>query len=224
MQKRKNERGGSVIEFALVAVTLLPLILGTGVMGVNMIKVLQTEQVAHEAGRMFGQGLDMSQPGNQTIVATVGTDLGLSTTAGQGNAEVILSALTYVDKATCASAGMVDALGNPTGGCTNYGQWVFTIRLTIGNTSLRSSTLGSPLVGGPTGVTIKSDGTISMSDYVTKSGDVAQFSSINPYASAGGNVTGLPSGQFLYIAEAAAQTFTMSPYNGIGSTYSFIIC
>jgi hypothetical protein len=222
--QRQKERGGSVLEFALVSLTLVPLMLGTGVLGVNMIKVIQTEQVAHEAGRMFAEGLDMSQPGNQTVVATIGSDIGLSTTAGQGNAEVILSALTYVDKAACASAGMVDLNGNPTSGCTNYGQWVFTIRLNIGNSSIRSSSLGSPLVGGPTGVTINSDGTISLPDYVTKSGAVATFSSINPYSNVGGNASGLPSGQFLYIAEAAATTFTMSPFTGTGATYSFIIC
>jgi len=222
--QRQNERGGSVLEFGLVVLTLIPLMLGTGVLGVNMIKVIQTEQVAHEAGRMFAAGLDMSQPGNQTVVATIGSDIGLSTTAGQGNAEVILSALTYVDTATCASAGEVDANGIPTSGCTNFGQWVFTIRLNIGNSSIRSSSLGSPLVGGPTGVTINSDGTIPLSDYVTKSGAVATFSSINPYSNVGGHASGLPSGQFLYIAEAAGTTFTMSPFTGTGATYSFIIC
>jgi hypothetical protein len=53
---------------------------------------------------------------------------------------------------------------------------------------------------------------------------VATFSSINPYSNVGGNASGLPSGQFLYIAEAAATTFTMSPFTGTGATYSFIIC
>lgn len=110
-----------MLEFALVILVMLPLLIGTGVMGVNMIKVLQTEQIAHEAGRMFAAGLDLSQPGNQTIISTIGSDLGLSTTAGSGNAVVILSALTYVDTPTCAAAGEVDSSGNPTSGCTNYG-------------------------------------------------------------------------------------------------------
>ncbi len=218
--KRRQERGGSVVEFGVVAMSLVLMMVGTGVFGVNLIKVEQTEQVSHEAGRMFAAGLDLSLPGNQTIIATIGTDLGLSTTAGQGSSDVILSALTYVDKATCASDGQVDAQGNPTAGCTNYGQWVFTIRLVIGNSSVHSSGLGSPLTGGPTGVTINSDGTISLSDYVTKSGAVATFSSINPYSTAGGNVSGLPSGQFLYIAEASALTFTMAPYTSPAATYA----
>jgi hypothetical protein len=220
-RNHRNGRGGSAIEFALVSLTLVPLLLGAGTVGINMIKMEQTEQLAHEAGRMFGEGLDMSQPGNQTVVATVGSDLGLSTSAGQGNAVVILSALTYIDPAACASAGQVDSEGNPSAGCTNYGKWVFTSRLTIGNSSVRTSNLGSPLVSGPNGVTINSNGTIGLSDYVTKSGAVAQFSSINPYSSVGNNVSGLPSGQFLYVAEAAATVFQMGPYVGPGATYAF---
>jgi hypothetical protein len=95
------------------------------------------------------------------------------------------------------------------------------MRLTIGNSGVRASNLGSPLVSGPTGVTVNANGTIAMSDYVTKAGAVAQFSSINPYSNAGGNVSGLPSGQFLYIAEAAASNFQMAPYVGAGSVYAF---
>ena len=72
-------------------------------------------------------------------------------------------------------------------------------------------------------MTINSNGTISMADYVSKSGDVAQFGSINPHSTVGGSVSGLPSGQFLYIAEAAATTFKMNPYSNLGATYFFVI-
>ena len=217
---RRNERGGSVLEFTLVSVSIVPLLVGTATFGINMIRVQQTTQLAREAGEMFARGIDMSQPGNQTVLANVGSTVGLSTTAGSGSAEVILSALTYVDTQTCASAGAVDAQGNPSG-CTNYGQWVFAQRLVIGNSSIRTSNLGSPLTSGPTGVTMDpTTGQISVNDYATKAGAVAQFSSVNPYQNVNGNVTGLPSGQYLYIAEAAASTFTMSPFGG-SSTYAY---
>src|SRR5690348_16384742 len=109
---RNTERGGSVLEFTVVSLTLVPLLLGSATLGVNMIRVQQTTQLAREAGEMFARGMDLSQPGNQTILANVGSTVGLSTTAGSGSAEVILSALTYVDKPTCAAAGAVDAQGN----------------------------------------------------------------------------------------------------------------
>jgi hypothetical protein len=85
---------------------------------------------------------DFSQPGNQTILANIGSTVGLSTTSGAGSADVILSALTYVDTTACAAAGAVDSSGNPSG-CTNYGSWVFTQRLVIGNSSVRTSKAGN---------------------------------------------------------------------------------
>jgi hypothetical protein len=214
-------RGSACIEFAFVTMVLVPLLLGTGAAGINMISTLQTIQLARDAGHMYARGLDFSQPGNQTILGNLGSTLGLSTTAGSGNAVVILSELTYVDKAACAAAGAVDSNGNPSG-CTNLGKWVFMQRLQIGNTSVRTSNIGSPLTSGPTGVTVNATtGKISLSDYVTKAGAVATFSSINPYSSVNGTVTGLPSGQVLYVAEAAATAFSMPPFIGPHATYSY---
>jgi hypothetical protein len=200
---------------------LVPLFLGVGVLGFNMIRVQQTAQLAREAGKMFARGVDFSQPGNQTILTNVGAPLGLSATAGAGSSEVVLSALIYIDKNECVAAGAVDSSGNPSG-CTNYGSWVFAQRLVIGNSSVRSSNLGSPLTGGPTGVTIDSTtGRISTHDYVTQAGAVAQFNSVNPYANVDGTVSGLPSRQFIYIAEAAGTSFSMFPYSNLAATYSY---
>ena len=216
-----NLRGGACIEFAFCTMVLVPLLLGTGATGINMILTLQTIQVARDAGHMYARGLDFSQPGNQTILANLGSTLGLSTTAGSGSAVVILSKLTYVDNAACSAAGAVDSHGNPSG-CTNLTKWVFTQRLEIGNSSVRTSNIGSPLTTGPTGVTVNSTtGNISVSDYVTKAGAVATFSSINPYSSVNGVVSGLPSGQMLYVAEAAATAFSMPPFIGPHATYSY---
>jgi hypothetical protein len=217
--ERRNKRGGSALEFALIILVLVPLFLGTGVLGINMIRVQQTAQLAHEGGYMFARGMDFSQVGNKAILVNIGSTLGLSTTSS-ATAGVIFSKLTYIDKNACAAAGAVDAQGNPAG-CTNLGSWVFTQRFIIGNSSVRTSNLGSPLVSGPTGVTVDPvTGQIPLVQYTTRAGAVAQFSSVNPYSNVNGSVSGLPSRQFLYIAEAAAKTFTMSPYLG-RSTYSY---
>jgi hypothetical protein len=56
---------------------------------------------------------------------------------------------------------------------------------------------------------------------VKKSGDVATFSGINPYASTAGVVSGLPSGQVIYIAEASAKGFNMAPIMPNAVHYSF---
>jgi hypothetical protein len=219
--RHKNECGTSSIEFAFLLLVLVPLLLGTGVTGANMIRSQQAIQLARDAGHMYARGLDFSQAGNKTVLADLGSSVGLSTTAGSGSAVVILSSLTYVDKSTCASVGAVDASGNPSG-CTNYTKWVFTQRLTIGNSSIRSSAFGAPFTNPPNGVTVDSStGKISKQDYVTKSGAVAQFNSINPYASVNGKVSGLPSGQLLYVAEAGSTGFNMSPFVTNASVYSY---
>ena len=152
--KRKRSRGGSSIEFAFVSLVLVPLLLGTAVIGVNMTRALLTIQLSRDAGHMYARGVDFSQPGNQTVLSTLGANLGLSTTPGNGSAVVLLSALTYVDANACALVGAVDSSGQPTSGCTNYRQWAFTQRLAIGNPSIHQSNYGSPLATGPTGVTI----------------------------------------------------------------------
>jgi hypothetical protein len=203
---------------------LVPLLLGTGAAGINMILTLQTIQLARDAGHMYARGLDFSQTGNKTVLANLGQNLGLSSTSGSGSAVVILSALTYVDAATCGAAGYADAHGNPTGDCTNYGKWVFIQRLTIGKSSVRSGNIGSPVTATTdTGwVTVDATtGRISNYDYVTRQGARATFNSVNPYAVVNGTVSGLPSGQVLYVAEAAATAFSMPPFIGPSATYSY---
>ena len=221
--RNKRRRGVSVIEFAFSLLVLLPLFLGTIEVGLNMVGTLQTVQLARDAGHMFARGVDFTLSGNKQLLVSLGQTIGMSTStgAGQGGAQVILSQLRYIDKATCIGYGLpVDAGGNPIG-CTNLTKWVFSERIVLGNTSMRTSQLGSPITSGPNGVTINSDGTISMANQVQNANDVATFSGINPYSSINGTVTGLPSGQLLYIAEAEAIGFKMSPYESNPMTYSF---
>ena len=218
--RNRNRRGMAILEFSFVSLSLIPLTVGVGVVGIDIIRQLQTGQLARDAGHLFSRGLDVSQPGNQVILANIGSPLGLSTTYGSGTAEVIFSALTYVDTAACSEAGAVDSNGNPSG-CTNYQKWVFAQRLIVGNNTLAPSSLGSPLVSGPTGVTIAANGQISPSQYVLQSGAVATFSSINPYADVNGNVSGLPSGQYLYIAEAISTAYTISPFITTSTLYAY---
>lgn len=224
--KRKATRGVSTIEFALSLLVLVPLILGTGAIGVNMIRTMQTIQLARDAGHMFARGVDFSQAGNQAILSTIGNGLGLSATQGSGTAVVILSALTYVDGSTCSAANQANGNGTSTS-CNNKGKWVFVQRLVVGNNNLRNSNYGSPITNGtdiPNNVTMDSQGKISIGQYGTRTGAVAQFSSANgivPYANVNGTVTGLPSGQKLFLAEASGQGWGMPPYVSGAPTYSF---
>jgi len=210
--RRTSRSGGAYIELALLTLVLVPLMLGVISCGLNMHLQLQTVQLARDAGHMFAEYIDFTLLGNQQVLAAIGNTLGLSTTAGSGTAVVILSNVRYVDVSACTLAGKVDAHGNPSG-CTNYGNWVFSTRIVIGNSSIRSSNLGTP----PTSI-VTSNGTIAITDQVTNANDVASVTGINPWNST--TDTGLPSGQVVYVAEASAKGFHMPPFSAGTNTYA----
>ena len=60
--KKQNSRGVSTIEFAFSMLVMVPLLLGTGVTGINMIRSLQTVQLARDAGHMYARGVNFTQP------------------------------------------------------------------------------------------------------------------------------------------------------------------
>jgi hypothetical protein len=219
MQKQKS-RGVAILEFSLIALVLTPLTLGTVFVGLNMLRALQTVQLARDAGHMYARGANFAQPGAQTTLTVLGADVGLTTSATTSKALVILSTVTYVDKATCAAAGKVDASGNPLG-CTNYTQWVFTQRIYVGNTTIRTSNFGSPVTSGAGKVTLDANGNVSLADQTTNANDVATFTGINPYANVNGTVSGLPSREVIYIAEAATTGLSVKPYTPNPIMYSF---
>ena len=210
--RRKLQRGVAYIELALLMMVFIPLTLGIIGIGLNMHLQLQTVQLARDAGHMFARYIDFTLLGNQQVLATVAGTLGLSTTAGTGSAVVILSEVRYVDVSACSQAGKVDSKGNPSG-CTNYGEWVFSKRLVIGNNTLRASNLGTPSAS-----ILASDGSVSILNQVTNTSDVATVTGIDPWNSTDGS--GLPSGQVAYVAEASANGFHMPPFTTGSKTYA----
>jgi hypothetical protein len=220
--KRRKTSGVAIVEFSFGLIVLIPLLIGTTAVGLNLVRSLSTIQLARDAGHMYARGSDFSQPGNQSVLVTIGSNVGLTTSSSTSNAVVNLSTITYVDTAMCASAGKVDAHGAPSG-CTNYSQWVFTQRLTIGKSSIRPSTFGSPITSGANPVTVDSTtGKISLNDQVTNAGDVASYSAgIIPYSKVGTTVTGLPSGQIIYIAEVASVGMVLPPFVPSAVVYSY---
>lgn len=210
--RRKLQRGIAYIEFALSLLVLTPLLLGVISLGLNMHRQMQTVQLTRDAGHMFARGIDFTLLGNKQVLSAIAGSLGLSTTTGAGNAVVILSMVRYVDVGACSQAGKVDAHGNPSG-CTNYQKWVFAERLLIGNNTLRSSNLGTPNAS-----IVAANGTISITNQVTNTSDVATITAFNPWNAT--DSTGLPSGQVVYVSEAAAGGFRMAPYSLGTNTYA----
>jgi hypothetical protein len=220
--KSRKDKEVSTIEFAFSLLVFVPLMLGTGSIGINMVRSLQTIQLARDAGHMYARGVDFSQPGNKTILGNLGSTLGLSTAPGEGEATVILTALAYIDKNACAAAGAADAAGNPNGACVNFQKWVIAQRIVLGNADVRGSNYGVPVTTGDNGVAVDpNNGKISAYDQARRSGAQAQFSGFNPYSVVNGVAQGLPSGQHLYVAEAAAKGFSMPPFVSGAPAYSW---
>lgn len=210
--RRKTQRGVAYVELAFLLLVFIPMMLGVIGIGLNMHLQLETVQLARDAGHMYARYIDFTLLGNQQVLVAVAGSLGLKTTAGTGNAVVILSTVRYVDVSACQQAGKVDANGNPSG-CTNYTKWVFSKRLVVGNNTLRASNLGTP----PAAI-VATDGSITLNNQVTNSSDVASITAINPWNSTTG--TGLPSGQVVYVAEASARGFHMPPFSSGTNTYA----
>lgn len=127
--RRQGRGGAAIVEFVLAAALIYtPLILGTIVIGMNLIRAIQLTQLNRDAGHMFARGVDFAVPANQAILQQLAT--GLDLTPG-GKSVVILSQIMRVD---CP--------GPPA--CANHGVAVFVRQIVLGNSTLRTSRYGTP--------------------------------------------------------------------------------
>jgi Flp pilus assembly protein TadG len=137
MEIRRNpkESGSTLVEFAIMAPSLILLFFGTTGLGIMMGRYSQAVQVARDVAHMYSDGVDFSKTANQSIV-TQQLAAGTGMTNGGGNGIVMLSQIRSIYQVDCTAAAI-----NP---CTNLGLPVFTQRLSFGNTALRTSSFGTP--------------------------------------------------------------------------------
>jgi hypothetical protein len=225
-----NRRGVAIVEFSFATLLLVPLLVGMTGIGLNLVAHLQTVQLARDSGYMYARQVDFTQTANQTVLLGLGAELGLSTNTATSQSVLILSQVTYVDSAMCKSDNKWNNTTNAPNGCTNYLKWVFAQRISIGNPSVHSSNFGAPVTTGANPVSLDSEGNVALDTQVTNAGDVAVsstvggvqvFAGISPYQSLAGNVSGLPSGQVVYVAEAAGKGFNMPPFAVNPVMYSY---
>jgi hypothetical protein len=188
-----------LIEFVLCASLLIvPLLLGTAVLGLNVIREIQVTELCRDATHMYSQGIDFTQTSYQNELNKIAQGMNLST-----NGIIILSTITYVDQAACEAAYGT----NYSSQCTNYQKTVFTRQVVLGNTSLKASAWGTPPVD-PTN-----------SDNVTQANQLSNSAAV---ASSGGSnfslITLSASTQFAYVGEVYFQTPDLSWWGPLGST------
>ncbi|HXE12311.1 MAG TPA: TadE family protein [Bryobacteraceae bacterium] len=128
---RASERGSAMIEFLLSSLIWLPLLLGTIVFGINLIRAIQVSQLARDSGHMYAKGIDFSQNENTPLLARMAANLSIKGAASDPGA-IVLSQVTYVTDKDC------DA-------CANLHQYVFTSLYVFGNAAYGVTKLGNPI-------------------------------------------------------------------------------
>ncbi len=180
MRTRTRQQGNTIVEFAIASTFLIPLLLGTVNVGMNLSRSIQVTQLSRDAGHMYVRFVDFSEPANQNLIVRLAAGLGMTRTGGNG--KVILTRVMMIGEDECTAGGL------QLQECTNYLQPVITQQIIIGNALLSPSELGEP----PSSLKDQK-GEISMSDYLT---DVRTraigFNSILP----------LQPGELAYVAEA----------------------
>ncbi|HEX3681964.1 MAG TPA: hypothetical protein VHU83_05425 [Bryobacteraceae bacterium] len=189
-----GERGSALIEFLLcMTLLIVPLLLGTTVLGLNLIREIQVTEVCRDATHMYSQGVDFTEASYQSELFKIAQGLNIS--ASGGNGVIILSTITYIDSNACTAGGYTSS------NCTNLNQNVFTRQVVIGNSSLRASAFGTPPVDAT-----NSDN-VTQANYLTNATARANFS-----------VIPLSAGQYAYVGETYFTTPDLSWWGPLGTT------
>jgi hypothetical protein len=223
-RRRKGQSGQEIIEFALVGMLFVPLLMGSFVVGMNLIRSNQANQVCRDMADMYIHGADFSTYGMQQIGQRLATGLGLNigssytgnnnaNTSNDGNGLVTISQIMYIGATTGSSCTAVGAAN-----CTNHDNFVYTQRIQFGNGNLSSS--NTVQMTAPSGATINSTGAVQ--NYVTdahaKVPDPAQTSMKNLWQTTANGQTSLTDTQVVYIVEVYFQSpdLSLGSYSGNG--------
>ncbi len=217
--RRKSQRGQEIIEFGLVAILLVPLLTGSFVVGMNLIRSIQCNQVCRDLTDMFIHGGDFSTYQYQQLAQKLAQGLNLqigssftgneqSNTGNTGNGLVTVTEIMYVGPTTGSQCGFVGASN-----CTNHDSFVYLSQVQFGNGTLSNSntvTLGTC----PSGI-MNSAGIVQnpVTNSQAKLGTTAETAMTNLWQVTTNGSTPLTDGQVVYIVE----TYFQSPDLSIGS-------
>ncbi len=183
------------MEFVLgVALFWIPLFFGVLVIGFALVRAVQVTQVCRDAGHMYAYGIDFTLPSYQTLLASLAQGYNLTST---GNAVVVLSTVTYISSTDCQAGGY-------TSNCANVNQMVITRRIVVGNSSIRSSSFGTPPAGD-----MGTDGNVTAAGYLNDPAcQAVNFTNVIP----------LTDGEYAYVAEMWVNSPDINWWNVLGTT------
>ena len=208
--RKRTDRGGATVEFALLSPFLGSLIIGTLIYGSQLVKELELQQVARDTASMSARGTNFNSAANQSIVSRLGQELGWPNSGGllsTSTGVVYVSTIEYLDS-TCNGVTPV---------CKNAGHWVFLRSVAFGNTTMRKSNFGAPPACLPSCLdSNQTDGSLNLTD--SQNNPLAVVSSFTYLGTPDKTVNGFQPGQPAYLVEAAGKT---GPWNGGSISYAF---
>ncbi len=229
---RQRQSGQELLEFGLLLTVMVPLLLGTFVTGISLIRSIQTNQMDRDLTDMYIHGADFSTYPMQQVAQRLGRGLNLqigssfannvqSNTSNSGDVLVTVTQIMYIGATTDANCVAVGAAN-----CTNHDKFVFTERVLFGNGTLATtnpSSFGNPGAG----AAITTAGVVQ--NYVTDSNcalpGAAQTAMQNLWQVSGGGRAPLTDGRALYSVETYVQpmNFNLGIYtsSGVYARYFF---
>ncbi len=219
-RRKKTQSGQEIFEFALVVLLLVPAFLGAFIVGMNLIRSIQCNQMCRDLTDMYIHGADFSTYSMQTMAQRLAQGLNLqigssfagnsnSNTSNSGNGLVTVTQIMYVGTTTEPNCVAVGA-----GNCQNANSFVFTQQVVFGNGTLVSSSTQS--LGTPTGATLTNAGIVQnpVTDPHAQLAGTAQTAMQSLWqTTSGAGQQPLDDGQTVYVVE----TYFQSPDLGVSA-------
>lgn len=195
------------------------MLLGSFVVGMNLIRSIQANQVCRDLTDMYIHGADFSTYPMQQMAQRLAQGLNLQigssftghsqgNTSNAGNGIVTVTQVMWVGASSdpnCTAVGSAN--------CTNQNSFVYTQQIQFGNGNLANSNTAT--MGTPTGATVNSSGIVQnpVTDAHAKLGTSAQAAMQSLWQTTSNGQTPLTDGQVSYVVE----TYFRSPDLSVGS-------
>jgi len=222
-RRKRNQKGQEMLEFAIVVVLFIPLIMGSFIVGMNLIRSNYANQVCRDLTDIYIHGGDFStysmQQLSQRLAQGLNLQIGASFTGNQqsntgnaGNGLVTVTQIMWVGSTT--SPNCLAAVAGGAASCTNHDSFVYTQQIQFGNGTLANSSTVS--LGNPgSGAVLTSAGIVQnpVTDSNAALGSGPQTAMKAMWQTTNNGQTSLIDGQLIYIVE----TFFQSPDLTLGS-------
>jgi hypothetical protein len=229
-RRRKTQSGQEIVELFFAFVLFMPIFLGAFIVGMNLIRSIQANQVCRDLDDMYIHGGDFStypmQQEAQRLAQGLNLQIGASfagneqsNTGNSGNGLVTVTQIMWIGGATstiCVSVGAAN--------CTNQSSFVFTQQMQFGNGTLANA--GTVSVGQCPSAIVNSSGIVQ--NYITDAraalSGTAQTNMQSLWQN-DANSTPLTDQQVAYIVETYFQSPDLSvgglSGNGVYARYFF---